>query len=429
MLNNSDMRKFSFTPSPEPLKVLQGGLTDTQRGPGRPRKTTDAVAQEKIADITKIRDMGVSFSKNLMTNQVEFVGGDGRTAVLEGDRMSWLGSDLAVRFGASLPDTRLKPAVQYLANENAYDPRIQFLERCSEEHTPSEGIHTLATDYFGNTSDIANLALKRMMIGAVARAFNPGCSMSWLPILISGQGAGKSAWTKNLVPTEMFAEMNADLHTLVKESYRLHTGWVLELPEIDMYFKPTYAEILKNLITLQVDEIRRPYELPCKAKRGFVFIGTSNEPQLLVDSTGNRRFVPIRLPNNHLVPWRRLKDERGGLWAAAVQLYKDGETWEYTSGQLAELASYQEEFLERDSWHDSIVSYISDKNHLTTADILRNAIDIPLDRTNNGHQRRVGRVMRSLGWNYSTRKVNGKSTRVWVRTEEADPVREIESDF
>lgn len=421
------MRKFNFNPTPEPLRLLQGGNTSPR--PGRPPKTADAVAQEKVADIEKIRDLGIGFSKNLMTNQIEFLGSCGHTAVLEGDRMSWLGSDLAVRFGSSLPDARLKPAVQFLANENAYDPRTQFLERCREEYEPSEGIHSIATDYLGNTTSIANDAMMRMMVGAVARAYEPGCSMSWLPILISAQGRGKSAFAKSLVPKDMFAEMNSDLYTLIKESYRLHTGWILELPEIDQFFKPSQAEVLKNLITLQVDEIRRPYELPSKAKRGFVFIGTSNEHQLLVDSTGNRRFVPIRIPNTFDIPWRLLQEKRGGLWSAAVQLYRGGQQWEYTSGQLAELSAYQDDFLERDSWWDAVVSYVSDKSMVTTGDILRFAICLDLDKITNGHQRRVGRVMRALGWENTSRKVNGKSQRVWVRPKDSEQIPPKLSDF
>ncbi len=421
------MTRFSFTPSPEPLKILQGGLTTS--GPGRPRKSTDQVANEKIADIAKIKDLGVSFSKNLMTNQIEYVGTTGATQVLEGDRLSWLGSDLAMRFGASLPDVRLKPAVQFLANESAFDPRIQFLERCVEEHEPSDGIHTIATDYLGNDSSIANDAMMRMLVGAVARAYEPGCSMSWLPILISAQGKGKSAFAKSLVPRDMFAEMNSDLHTLCKESYRLHGAWILELPEIDQFFKPSHAEVLKNLITLQIDEIRRPYELPTKAKRGFVFIGTTNEHQLLVDSTGNRRFIPIRIPNTHEVPWRRLQETRGGLWAAAVKLYREGQQWEYSSGQLSELSKYQDDFLERDSWWDAVVSYVSDKTTISTGDILRFAIDLDLDKINNSHQRRVGRVMRALDWENTSRRINGKSQRVWVRTDAAKPAEITEGDF
>lgn len=421
------MRKFSFSPTPEPLQLLQGG-NKTPRV-GRPQKTTDAVAQEKVADIQKLRDLGIDFSKNLMTSQVEFKGADGRTEILEGDKLSYLGSELAVRFGQSLPDVRLKPAVSFLANENRYDPRVSFLERCVEEFEPSDDIHNIASLYLGNESSIANQAMKRMLIGAVARAYQPGCSMSWLPILLSGQGRGKSMFAKSLVPRDMFAEMNSDLHTLVKESYRLHSGWILELPEIDQFFKPSQAEVLKNLITLQVDEIRRPYELPSKAKRGFVFIGTSNEYQLLVDSTGNRRFVPIRIPNTFDIPWQMLQKQRGGLWAAAVKLYREGEQWEYTSGELAQLSNYQEDFMERDSWWDAVTSFTANKTVISTSDILRIAIDIDLDKINNSHQRRVGRVMRALGWENSSRKINGKSTRVWVRPKDDIVVDESSSDF
>jgi len=423
------MTKFSFTPSPEPLKVLQGGLNEAR--PGRPRKTSDTVANEKIADIEKIRSLGVSFAKNLMTNSIEYSGKSGSTQVLEGDRLTWLGSDLAMRYGQSLPDMRLKPAVHFLADENSFDPRVQFLERCREEFEPSDAIHSIATDYLGNTSSIANTAMMRMMVGAVARAFNPGCSMSWLPVLVSSQGRGKSAFAKSLVPTEMFAEMNSDLNVLIKESYRLHSGWILELPEIDQFFKPHNAEVLKNLITLQVDEIRRPYELPTKAKRGFIFIGTTNEHQLLVDSTGNRRFIPIRIPNTHDIPWRLLKEKRGALWSAAVELYRSGENWEYSSGELAELSNYQSDFLERDSWYDAISAYVPSVKMISTSQILRNAIDIDLDKINNGHQRRVGRVMRSLGWENTSRRVNGTSTRVWIPGPDCKPsaTKEDLSDF
>ena len=42
--------------------------------------------------------------------------------------------------------------------------------------------------------------MQRMMIGAVARAYKPGESMSWLPILVGAQGVGKSMFARNLVP-------------------------------------------------------------------------------------------------------------------------------------------------------------------------------------------------------------------------------------
>ena len=124
-----------------------------------------------------------------------------------------------------------------------------------------------------------------------------------------------------------------------------------------------------------------------------------------------------------------MRETRGGLWSAAVQLYRQGQQWEYSSGQLAELSKYQDDFLERDSWWDAVVAYVNDKTTITTGDILRFAIDLDLDKINNSHQRRVGRVMRALNWENTSRRINGKSQRVWIRTEEANPPEIIKGDF
>ena len=112
-----------------------------------------------------------------------------------------------------------------------------------------------------------------------------------------------------------------------------------------------------------------------------------------------------------------------------MDLYRRGEQWEYTTGELAQLATYQEDYLERDSWWEAIASFISDKPMISTANILQSAIKLDLDKVNNGHQRRVGRVMRALGWENGSRKINGKSTRVWIRTESADSINDEAGDF
>jgi predicted kinase len=54
--------------------------------------------------------------------------------------------------------------------------------------------------------------MQRMMIGAVARAYNPGCSMSWLPILVGAQGVGKSMFSRNLVLMIVLLRFNTSRH-------------------------------------------------------------------------------------------------------------------------------------------------------------------------------------------------------------------------
>ena len=66
-------------------------------------------------------------------------------------------------------------------------------------------------------------------------------------------------------------------------------------------------------------------------------IGTTNRNQFLVDSTGNRRFVPLEIGAGFQVPWKRLQQERDSIWAAAVHAYRDSQTYEFDAGEIAQL--------------------------------------------------------------------------------------------
>ena len=69
-------------------------------------------------------------------------------------------------------------------------------------------------------------------------------------------------------------------------------------------------------------------------------IGTTNRNQFLVDSTGNRRFVPLEIAGGFQIPWKQLAEERDSLWAAAVMAYRDGVGYEFNSGEIASIAEY-----------------------------------------------------------------------------------------
>jgi predicted P-loop ATPase len=279
--------------------------------------------------------------------------------------------------------------------------------------------------------------MQRMMIGAVARAFNPGCSMSWLPILVGPQGAGKSQFSRNLVPQDLFSEITTPLDTLMKEQYRLHVAWLLELPEIDNYFNTRNIENFKNLVTTRVDEVRYPYaSLPSKLARRFVLIGTTNRNQFLVDSTGNRRFVPLEIGAGFQIPWRELVQQRDSLWAAAVQAYRADVGYEFNSGEIAAIAEYIQEFGDPDPWMDKVASYVAIREEVTAAEILTNALELDPRNQARREGRRVADVLQALGWRrlVTRRKdpVSGKSksVRIWQRPKD-DPLMEdhILNDF
>ena len=283
----------------------------------------------------------------------------------------------------------------------------------------------MAERYLGNKEPIANEALKRLMTGMVARAFNPGSPLSFLPILQGAQGLGKSRFASTLVPQAMFAEVSASLDVITREMFRLHRSWLIELGEIDRYFHPSKAEDFKNLITVNVDQVRLPYQLPSAKPRRFGMIGTTNQPTFLCDTTGNRRFSPVGISGDIKIDL--LQSERDALWCAAIHAFRNGLRTEFNSGELASLTNYQDAWLELDTWTDDVLRGVNGLMETTTTKVLTDVVGVALERQSTPHRRRVAGILRSAGWVQKNTSRKGRKVRLWINP---DPtVRQQECDF
>jgi predicted P-loop ATPase len=403
---------------------------------GRPKKSNDDAAKERENDVQKVVTILSGLRRNRLTNSIEYDGPNGQVVVLEGNDLELMTTKLACEHGVFIPEARIRSAIQYAAQRNSFCPITKYLDGCAAHAKPHPEWDRIGEIFLGNKHQLATLAMQRMMIGAVARAYNPGCSMSWLPILVGAQGVGKSQFARTLVPEQLFAEVSTPLETLMKEQYRLHTAWLLELPEIDNYFNTRNIENFKNLVTSRVDEVRFPYAaLPSKLARRFVMIGTTNRNQFLVDSTGNRRFVPLEIGARFEIPWKQLRDERDSLWAAAVMAFREGNGYEFNSGEIAAISEYIQEFGDPDPWLDKIATYVAIKQEVTAAEVLTHALELDPRNQSRREGRRVADVLQSMGWRrlVTSRKDaagKSKSVRVWQRPKD-DPIDEesILNDF
>ena len=414
-------------------------LPDVQQAKrrGRPKKNGDDLAKQREDDVKKVKEILHDLRKNELTGSIEYTDNNDRSVALQGNDLELMTTKLSCENGVFIPEARIKTAIQYAANRNAYCPIRRYLDHCAAHAKPHSDWEKIGKTFLGNSHHLATLAMQRMMIGAVARAYNPGCSMSWLPILVGAQGVGKSMFARSLVPTALFSEVTTPLETLMKEQYRLHVAWLLELPEIDNFFNTRNIENFKNLITTRCDEVRRPYaSLPERLTRRFVMIGTTNRNQFLVDSTGNRRFVPLEIGADFLIPWQQIAEQRDMLWAAAVEAFRSGADYEFNSGEIAQISEYIQEFGDPDPWTDKIQSYVSMMPEVTAAEVLTAALDLDPRQQGRREARRVADVLQTLGWrrkNTSRKdKVTGKvkSVRLWVRPKD-DPITEehILNDF
>ncbi len=418
---------------PEPLPDVQ----QVKRTKGRPKRTNDSAAKEREDDVRKVKEVLRDLRKNELTGQIEYTDSKGKVIALQGTDLDLMTTRLACENGIFIPEPRVKSAIQYAAGKNLYCPIKRYLDACAANSKPHEDWKQIGAIFLGNRHHIATLAMQRMMIGAVARAYNPGCSMSWLPILVGAQGVGKSMFSRHLVPDKLFSEITTPLDTLMREQYRMHVAWLLELPEIDNYFNIRNIENFKNLVTSRQDEVRFPYaSLPTSLPRRFVMIGTTNRNQFLVDSTGNRRFVPLEVGTGFQVPWMRLAEERDSIWAAAVQAYRNGECYEFDSGEIAAIAEYIQEFGDPDPWLDKVSNYISIREEVTAAEILTNALELDPKAQGRRESRRVADVLQSMGWRrlVTSRKDKttgkSKSVRIWQRPKDDPlPADHILNDF
>ena len=162
-------------------------------------------------------------------------------------------------------------------------------------------IDGLLTDLFGAEDDpLTRWASGYIGMGAVQRAFEPGCKIDEVPVLLGAQGVGKSAFARNWF-TEDQHEWHGDavdLGARPKEQAEQLAGKVVcELSELTGIRKAE-LERLKAFITRQDDgQFRWAYaRAPVPSPRLCAFIGTTNSVQCLPnDPSGNRRFVVVAL--------------------------------------------------------------------------------------------------------------------------------------
>jgi predicted P-loop ATPase len=149
----------------------------------------------------------------------------------------------------------------------------------------------------------------------------------------------------------------------------------------------------------------------------------------LVDSTGNRRFVPLEVGGGFQIPWKKLIAERDSLWAAAVHAYRQDVGYEFNSGEIAAIADYIQEFGDPDPWMDKVATYVAVREEVTAAEVLTNALELDPRNQARREGRRVADVLQSMGWRrlVTSRKDpltgKSKSVRIWRRPAD-DPLNE-----
>ena len=121
---------------------------------------------------------------------------------------------------------------------------------------------------------------------------------SVVPLLISAQGDGKTSFCRMILPKELRWGFQESLDVSEKRAtlQAMHNFLLINLDEFNQISPKLQEGFLKNVIQLPSVKIKRPYGKHVEEfKRNASFIATTNEPSVLSDPTGSRRFICVHL--------------------------------------------------------------------------------------------------------------------------------------
>ncbi|HEY9631251.1 MAG TPA: virulence-associated E family protein [Coleofasciculaceae cyanobacterium] len=238
-------------------------------------------------------------------------------------------------------------------NINTFNPVLEYLRKLPEPTQAStEAFHSLAKTLLGTDDTLAQTQLSKWLIGAVARAVEPGCQMDNALVIRGKQGVGKTQMLRTL-----FGEHFRTLHSHQNNTENariMQQAWGCELGEIEATFKAQDISALKAFLTETHDSFRDMHKDLGKARpRHTVFSGNTNKTSFLNDETGSRRFWVIDT-GDHEFPLEWLAANRDAIWAVAYHLYQSGQKWWLTSEET-ELSAIANKAFQTPSIYDEIL--------------------------------------------------------------------------
>ena len=308
-------------------------------------------------------------------------------------------------------EKKIMDAADLAAHQNSYHPVRDFLNSLTWDGT--ERIRYCLHHFLGAEADEYTFqALRLFLLGAIHRAFRPGCKFEVMLCLVGGQGAGKSTFFRLLAgKDEWFSD---DLRKLDDENvYRKLQGhWIIEMSEMIATANAKSIEEIKSFLSRQKEVYKIPYEThPADRLRQCVFGGTSNAMDFLpLDRSGNRRFLPVQVcPEQAEV--HILEDEAASraylqqVWAEAMTIYRAG-GWKLTFSpeMVRYLKEHQKDFMPEDTKAGMIQAFLDSYTGDTVCSkqLYKEALNHAFDEPKQWEIREINEIMNQCvtGWTY-----------------------------
>ena len=313
----------------------------------------------------------------------------------------------------------IRDAVLLVAEEHPFDSAQTWLDQQTWDGVPR--VERFLSTYFGAADTSYTRAVGKYLWTALAgRVVTPGVKADMVPILVGGQGVGKSTGVAAMCPSnDFFTEVS--FHEKEDDLARRMRGRLLgEIGELrGLHTKE--LESIKAFITRTHESWVPKYrEFSVTFPRRIVFIGTTNKDEFLADDTGNRRWLPVAVS---LADVDAIRRDRLQLWAEGRVMYDlVGIDYQDAEGLAGDV---HDDHTIRDSWEEAVGQWLDapdsltgdtprTRNFLRLGDMLKGALGFDPKHVGRREEMRGSAVLRTLGYSRKKLRVDGKLTWVFV---------------
>jgi predicted P-loop ATPase len=360
---------------------------------------------------------------NILTNSIELRSRKEPYVwdVCDANAVAGLYLELSTAIHESADKSAVTDTVRAMARENQFNPLIDYFTGLRNAEADEYKFNNLATWAFGPKmkSPHADEVLKYFLVAAVARTFEPGTYYRCCPILMGEREVGKS-FIAELCPFDLgnVTEPQNNKYAIDQVLVAAKQSLILEIGEVDAFCSSVPTPLIKNFISATRSHTPIKNKNSEKFVRSWVVYGTSNKANF-IQSDLAQRFLPINLfhlkrGEFYLDDENAMRDNRDGIWAAAVQEYFAnwvGKAIKYRKEVIDDLCEELAEFSAESGWYTDCVEYLNFENRIfLTREEVKTAIETPISNDS------LNGFMQKHNWSQKVVKLGGcgKQQRLFV---------------
>lgn len=296
--------------------------------------TATGDVENLIDSLINFMEMNHKIRKNAITGMVEENGVE-----VNRERLNTIYLRARMFFNSKDVTKDLIESIIFSDNTPTFNPITEFINKNS--HLKSTGNIDALIASIKSPTPQKEMFIRKWLLGMIA-AYD-GVPVRYVLSLVGGQNTGKTEWFRRLLPKELkkyYAESKLDAG---KDDEILMCQKLIVMDD-EMGGKSKQDEKrFKELTSKAVFSLRAPYGRHNEDfKRLAILCGTSNDPEVINDPTGNTRILPVEVIT---IDHKKYNDiDKKELFMEIFRAYDNGESWQLNKEDLMQLELISSDF-------------------------------------------------------------------------------------